>query len=192
MIVADGRHGGMVDVFVERHSVADVAGPVEPDSNTAACCDLHRARWQRSYVAEGGWRICHYRAPDAESVRLAFRTAGIRVDSIWSGTVHGDMQPAAAYVVADLRSPPLTADIVDALKFLQAEWLLPMRLKLAHAIVPATKDRVICMCAAPEEGFMRVNATASSQVWSCRSIAAPSAGTPGQESLPRKFPMEGL
>lgn len=172
----DNRQDGMVDVFVERHGVSAASGHGEPDTAAAACCDLHRARWQGSYVGEAGPRICHYRAPDAESVRLAFRKAGIDVDAIWTGTVHGDTTPSTEYLVVDLPVfPLLPADASSALKLAQAEGLLPIGLTLSRAIVSAAHGRVICLCEAPVGEPIRVDGTAAGRVWSCRSIAAPQA-----------------
>jgi len=174
----------MVDVFVERRGFEGTSGHGEPD--TAACCDLHRAHWQGSYIAEAGRRICHYRAPDAESVRLAFRKAGASVDAIWTGTVHGDTRPSTEYIVVDLKFlPPFPTDAIGALELAQAEWLLPIGLRLAQAIVSATHGRVLCMCEAPAGELIRVtrsvDATGSARVWSCRSIGASSAGAAGAQ-----------
>ena len=164
-------------MFVERRGLPAGSGQGEPD--TAACFDLHRARCQESYVAETGRRICHYRAPDAESVRIAFRSAGINADAIWTGTVHGDTKPSTEYVVVDLEfRPPLPADTIAALRLARTEWLLPIGLRLARAFVSTTHGRVICMCDAEGRDITRltqsVNAPGEGRVWSCRSIAAPS------------------
>ena len=167
----------MVDVFVERRGPQTRSAQREPD--TAACCDIYRARWQGSYVAEAGRQICHYRAPDAESVRLAFRNAGVSVDAVWTGTVHGDTRPSTQYIVVDLEFlPPLPVDAIGALELAQAVWLAPIGLRLAQAIVSATHGRVICMCEAPHSDTTRVSRAwinGEGRVWSCRSIAAPSA-----------------
>lgn len=172
----DDRQDGMVDVFVERRGLPAASGPGEPDA--ATCCDLHRAHWQRSYVAEAGPRICHYRAPDAESVRLAFRKTGIAVDAIWTGTIHGDTTPSTECLVVELELlPPLPADPIAALELAQAEWLLPIGLRLAQAFVSTTHGRVICLCEARVGELIRVTgsvaATALGRIWSCRSIAPP-------------------
>jgi len=169
----------MVDVFVERHGASDQSGRGEPDAVPVACCDLHKAHWQGSYVAEAGPRICHYRAPDAESVRLAFRATGIRVDAIWTGTVHGSISPSADYAVVSLRfEPPLPVDAVGAVAIAQAEWLTPVGLRLAQAFVSTTHGRVICLCERPDGDSYRLtpsgNAPGEGRVWSCRSITVAS------------------
>ena len=51
----------------------------------AWCLEQHRVRWVRSYLSGDGRRmLCLYRAPDAESVRLAQREASLDFDVLWS------------------------------------------------------------------------------------------------------------
>lgn len=170
----------MVDVFVERYALSPATGHRRPDTVSAACCDLHKARWQASYVAETGPRICHYRAPDAESVRVAFRKTGISVDAIWAGTVLGSTRPSTDCIVLDLRfPPPLPADAMAALALAQAGWLMPVGLRLAQAFVSANHGRVICLCEHQDRDLSLLtrsesgDTTGEGRVWSCRSIALP-------------------
>lgn len=52
------------------------------------CLDERDARWIRSYFAASRQRmICLFEAPDAESVRQAFRVAGLPFESVWRGEV---------------------------------------------------------------------------------------------------------
>ena len=49
-----------------------------------ACLALRSARWMRSFHTTDGKRsICQFEAPDAESVREAFRAAGHPFDRAW-------------------------------------------------------------------------------------------------------------
>jgi hypothetical protein len=49
------------------------------------CLDQHRVRWSRSYLSTDGRRmLCLYEAPDAESVRVAQREAGLPVERLWA------------------------------------------------------------------------------------------------------------
>jgi hypothetical protein len=49
------------------------------------CLDQHRVRWSRSHLSTDGRRmLCLYEAPDAESVRVAQREAGLPVDRLWA------------------------------------------------------------------------------------------------------------
>lgn len=52
------------------------------------CLSERNAHWIRSYLSVSRERmICLFDAPDAESVRQAFRLAGLSVDSAWQGDV---------------------------------------------------------------------------------------------------------
>lgn len=53
------------------------------------CLALRGARWMRSYVTLDGRRaVCQFEAPDAESVREAFRMAGQPFDRAWVARVY--------------------------------------------------------------------------------------------------------
>lgn len=50
----------------------------------AHCLELHRVQFMRTYFARDGKRmVCLYKAPDAESVRLAQTQAQVPFDHIW-------------------------------------------------------------------------------------------------------------
>ncbi len=68
--------------------------PVTPEQLAAAgaaladCLQMRGITKLRSWVANDGRRgMCEYRAADAESVRDAYRAAGVTVASIWSATL---------------------------------------------------------------------------------------------------------
>jgi hypothetical protein len=51
----------------------------------AGCLENHRVRFVRTYFSTDRRRMmCLYRAPDAESVRIAQREAGMPVERVWS------------------------------------------------------------------------------------------------------------
>ena len=84
---SDGSGTGMTDVFVARRPADPhtFAGSAALDMATTDCFRLHRVRWQETRVSEDGARlICRFRAPDAESVRIALRQSGIAFDSVWT------------------------------------------------------------------------------------------------------------
>jgi hypothetical protein len=67
-------------------TTADVDGIVR---QSASCLDIHRAFLRRSYLAAGGdLMICCFEAPDAESVRISNREAGVPLVRAWTSTVH--------------------------------------------------------------------------------------------------------
>lgn len=158
--------GGLTDVFV------DWAGRAPDDPRTvleiqeAGCFHLHGLHWQESFIAEAGRRrLCHYRAPDAESVRIAFRQGGIEVDAVWSGTMigaAGDLP--AGFILERPFEPPVPRDAENAVERASLEWLAPLGLTLARAMVPAGHRRILCFCEAPSPP------PGTDDAWSCRHI----------------------
>lgn len=83
MKVPASRPPACVDVFVT------VAAATQPEDVTCpagldrfACFARHRIEWCAAIAGPEGRSTWHFRAPDAESVRLALRHAGIRVDTL--------------------------------------------------------------------------------------------------------------
>ena len=51
-----------------------------------ACVQVRDGRWRRSYLSADRRRmICEFEAPDAQSIRDAFRSAGAALEKVWSG-----------------------------------------------------------------------------------------------------------
>jgi hypothetical protein len=58
------------------------------------CLQVRGITKLRSWVASDGRRgMCEYRAPDAESVREAYRAAGVSAAAIWSATLFEPSRP---------------------------------------------------------------------------------------------------
>ena len=52
------------------------------------CLDERRGIWRRSYFSLDRKRLtCEFEAPDAESVREAFRNAGVAFERVWAASV---------------------------------------------------------------------------------------------------------
>ena len=173
MTVAGGRQTGMADVFVEWAGRAATDHRPIPDIDAADCFDLHRVHWEETFIAEAAPRkICHFRAPDAESVRIAFRQSGVPTDAVWTGTIHdGDASARANIVIERELLPPLPANPLHALELVKTEWLVPCGFKLARAIVSSGHGRVICFCEAPIGAMPQIRIRPES-VWSCRRLTA--------------------
>jgi hypothetical protein len=69
--------------------------PVDLDMFRAAvkdnksCRDLHQVRYLRGYLSGDRLRmVCLFEAPDAESVRIANRQAGMPYERIWTATIY--------------------------------------------------------------------------------------------------------
>lgn len=80
----------MSDVYYLRPMVP----PIGPDDigemarHAGSCFNLHRVDWiQSNLAADGGRMLCWYRAPDAESVRIALRQLGSDMSAVWAAAV---------------------------------------------------------------------------------------------------------
>jgi hypothetical protein len=53
------------------------------------CLAQHGAKWVRSYFATDRKRmICEFDAPDADAVRLSYRSAGLSFDRVWEAEMY--------------------------------------------------------------------------------------------------------
>jgi hypothetical protein len=52
------------------------------------CLEVRGALWRRSYVSPDKRRMtCEFEAPDADSVREAMRSAGLKFERVWTAEV---------------------------------------------------------------------------------------------------------
>jgi hypothetical protein len=164
----------MADVFVEWAGRPASDGRTQAEMESSGCFALHKVQLQESFV--GARRVlCHFLAPDAESVRLALRQGDIPVECIWTGTVLAGTGPATANLVIEHElAPPLPPEPRDALEFARSHWLQPLGLALVSAVVNPGRRRMILFCEAQSGPLPRLNDTAErvspALVWSCRRI----------------------
>jgi hypothetical protein len=53
------------------------------------CLDVRDGIWRRSSLSKDKLRmVCEFEAPDAESVREAFRNAGVPFERVWTADVY--------------------------------------------------------------------------------------------------------
>lgn len=103
-----------VHVFVERsmRGWLDDMSAGRHNGETAVCLDLYDVTFVERLVSEpGDCVICHFLAPDAESVRQAMRGAGIESTAVWAALAEDVAALPAGrsvgkYLVADRRSGP--------------------------------------------------------------------------------------
>lgn len=162
----------MVSVFVE-WSGRLPDDRLVPEIKADGCFDLHGLSWQESIVCEeDGRKICHYRAPDAESVRLAFRQGGIHVEAVWTGAVHEGSAASTPNIVVEQRfRPPLPANAARAVAIVRAECLAPRGFGLVRAIFPANHERIICLCTS-QAGYVPVPYGEAVSIRPCSRVAA--------------------
>ena len=81
----EATRNGLSDVFVECLRPAATGaqgGHALPDASM--CFTLHRVEWLRTLESVDSSRLlCHFRAPDVESVRLALRRLDLSIGAIW-------------------------------------------------------------------------------------------------------------
>lgn len=53
------------------------------------CLAEHGAKWVRSYFSKDRKRmICEFDAPDADAVRLSYRSAGLAFERVWEAEMY--------------------------------------------------------------------------------------------------------
>jgi hypothetical protein len=73
-----------MQVVLVEHEEPAPAEKQEISRRIERCLALRNARWVRSFVTVDGRRsICQFEAPDAETVREAFRAAGHPFERAW-------------------------------------------------------------------------------------------------------------
>lgn len=185
--MSNGLHRGMASVFVEWSGDIPTERCGMPESSLAACSSLHRVRWRESFISSvGGRQICHFHAPDAESVRLALRQAGVAARMVWTGTVYHDpgyeeSAPGTANVVVEHEFlQPLPEVAARTLQHLR-HWLAPRGLRLAVAVISQDRRRVLCLCEAGSGTEVHGNESGERGIagwmWPCRRVSQDSPAT---------------
>jgi hypothetical protein len=78
-------------VVVERRFPAPLGSHdlLQMEAASAGCLDAHDARHLESYLSRDGRQaICHFLAPDAESLRRVGRTLRLPEETVWAASVH--------------------------------------------------------------------------------------------------------
>lgn len=141
----------MSDVFYLRpiDPPATPEAVLEQGQQAGGCFDLHRVDWTHSFLsADGGRMLCWYRAPDAESARLALRELGEDMSAVWPGRVLGGVEPrddavAQVDVLAELGLGDSAATTDDLLATLRR--VLPAAVEPAYGFLSNRRDRMVCL-----------------------------------------------
>ena len=155
----------MNDILVERNwpdpltdqafwSIAEQAG---------GCLGLHRVSWKSSLLSlDGHYLLCHFTAPDAESVRIALRQAGSQPGRIWAGTVHdapgvtgGDVADVKAAVSREFDGPVSLEDI-QAIEDAGQGCLSRHRVRFLRTYFSVDRQRMLCLYDAPDAESVRL------------------------------------
>ena len=171
----------MTDVFVERRwddprTEADLQRMIE---DAAGCLETHRCVWRGSLLsADARDLVCHYTAPDAESVRLALRDARAVPGKVWAGTVHdaphftdSDLDKANV-LVARRFEEPADFDTIQAREDAGSGCLELHRVRFVRTLFSRDRKRMICLYEAPDAESVRLAQREAEmpveRVWPCR------------------------
>jgi hypothetical protein len=171
--------GGLVDVFVQRSlTAAEVHAQERPDTERfKTCLELHGILRKCSYLARDGRRVlCHFRSPDAESLRMALRVAGVDYDAVWTADVN-DIPGAGDYVLVVERvfQHPLSPDQQRACRARTARLLQDLGVEPARVLLSRCGKRLLWLCRvhAPD-AVTAVESDLASQgydVWRCETLS---------------------
>lgn len=155
----------MTEVLLERHweiplSAADIQTLIE---TSGGCLAAHRCDWRGSLLsADGHELLCHFSAPDAESVRIAMQEAGSPHGSVWAGTIHdapgltdAALTQANVLVTRRFAEPAVFADI-QALEEAGAGCLDTHRVRFVRTYFSKDCRRMICLYRAPDAESVRI------------------------------------
>jgi len=155
----------MTEVLLERHwemplAAADIQTLIE---TSGGCLAAHRCDWRGSLLsADGHELLCHFSAPDAESVRIAMHDAGSPRGSVWAGTIHDapgltDAALTQANVLVTRRfAEPAVLIEIQALEEAGAGCLDTHRVRFVRTYFSTDCRRMICLYRAPDAESVRV------------------------------------
>jgi len=143
----------MSDVFYLRPMAPPLSleGALQMARDAGSCFNLHRVDWIQSYLAaDGGRMLCWYRAPDAESVRIALRQLGADMSAVWPGTQAGDEAGAVSapgdYVVVEYALDNASSqEGLRAVRERLTDGLDSCGLALERALTSTDGRRMVCL-----------------------------------------------
>jgi hypothetical protein len=155
----------VTEVFVERQwpgalTDADLRQLIE---DTGRCLDIHGVSWVSSLLsADRRDLVCHFLAPDAESVRIALRQAGSVPGRAWGGTIHeppglaADERDAANVLVSRTFDAPVAFEEIQALEDAGRGCLETHRVRFLRTYFSNDRKRMICLYRAPDAESVRI------------------------------------
>ena len=150
--------------FVEPISFADIGAMAE---RAFWCFDLHHVGYRRSFLSLDGRRmVCHFEAPDAESVRNALRQLDKPFERVWTASIHNPPEAAirvspgsdemARVVVERLFETPVDFEGIQAIEDHGASCRVQHRVRFLRTYFSADRRRMICCYAAPDAESVRL------------------------------------
>lgn len=171
----------MTDVLVERKYPEPLTDEVLQRNleNALDCLDLHHVEWLHSFLSPDRRElVCHFRARDAESVRLALQQAGAQRGLAWSGTVHDAAGSPelldGGILVCRSASEPARFDATGEAGPDEGLCLSTHRVALLRSYVSNDRRRMIGVYRAPDAESVRLalrdDRAPFESVWPCRHM----------------------
>ena len=155
----------MTDVFVERHfhpPMTEAEMHMRMATTADGCYVIHRVDWRGSLLsADGAEMVCRFRAPDAESVRIALRQSGSQLGETWSCTVEdiartGPADLARVNVLTEHRfDEPVEVATIRTLESSAASHLDGRQGCLVRMYISNDRRRMLCLYRAPDVESVR-------------------------------------
>lgn len=148
-------------VVVERtfDEPVDLEALQRREDERAWCLEAHSVRFLRTFFALDRRRmLCLYEAPDAESVRLAQRKAGLPFDLAWPARRigHGATAGAGRAVVVERLLPRPFGERDVQRTFDAKAWCLDLyRCRAIESYLSADGTRMVCRFEAPDAESVR-------------------------------------
>lgn len=180
----------MTPVIVEREwdqprSDADLQDML---ANSEGCLETHRCKWHGSLLsADGRQLVCHFSAPDAESVRIALRQAGSDAVTAWASSIHdapgvtdADLDRANV-LVARRFDQPVDFEAIQGLEDAGKGCLDLHRVRFVRTWFSRDRTRMICLYEAPDAESVRISQREArmpvERIWSFRRFTPISMAT---------------
>jgi hypothetical protein len=153
------------DVFVERHwpEALSLDAVLAMAIAGETCMRVHRISWHGSLLSSDGRELlCHFRAPDAESVRIALRQSGSPPGNVWPcsaqdapGVQGGDLAATNVVVVHGFDTP---ADFGarQVLEDVDMGCFQLHRVRLLRSYLSNDRLRMVCLYQAPDAESVRI------------------------------------
>jgi hypothetical protein len=151
----------MTTVVVERTFAEPVAfeDVQAVESRGAWCLEAHDVRFLKTYFSRDRRRmICLYEAPDAESVRLAERKAGVPFDDAWATGVihHGGEEPLSDAIVVERVLPRPFDEPAIRRSVAEGAWCLQQYgCRIVWTYLSPDGRRCLCVFGAPDAESVR-------------------------------------
>lgn len=168
-----------VDVLLERQwdPPLSEAALLVLSASSSDCLALHRCVWQASLLSHDGRDLfCHFRCPDAESLRIAMPSAGSVSGRVWVGTIHdgagctGAALASVNVLVSRSFDEPVDFDELQSREDAARRCLQRHHVQFVRSYYSKDRTRLICLYRAPDAESVRV-ARHGATLRSCRSTS---------------------